>query len=38
LVKVETLKLDPATIPIAAELAPALGGAADLEGQTIDLS
>jgi type III restriction enzyme len=36
--KVETLKLDPATIPIAAELAPALGGAADLSKvQTIDL-
>ena len=28
--KVETLELDPAQIPIAAELAPALGGAADL--------
>lgn len=36
--KVATLKLDPATIPIAAELAPALGGAADLSKvQTIDL-
>lgn len=36
--KVETLTLDPATIPIAAELAPALGGAADLSKvQTIDL-
>jgi len=36
--KVETLKLDPAQIPIAAELAPALGGAADLSKlEIIDL-
>ncbi len=36
--KVETLELDPAQIPIAAELAPALGGAADLSKvEKIDL-
>ncbi len=36
--KVEPLTLDPAQIPIAAELAPALGGAADLSKvETIDL-
>ncbi|KYG06927.1 type III restriction endonuclease subunit R [Sorangium cellulosum] len=36
--QVEVLELDPARIPIAAELAPALGGAADLSKvQTIDL-
>ena len=36
--KVEPLKLDPATTPITAELAPALGGASDLSKvQTIDL-
>lgn len=35
---VETLELDPAQIPIAAELAPALGGAADLSKlEKIDL-
>jgi type III restriction enzyme len=36
--RVETLELDPAQIPISAELAPALGGAADLTKiDTIDL-
>ena len=36
--KVEVLELNPALIPISAELAPALGGAADLStAQTIDL-
>lgn len=36
--KVDILELDPAQIPISAELAPALGGAADLSKvQTIDL-
>jgi type III restriction enzyme len=36
--EVETLELDPAQIPIAAELAPALGGAADLSKvEKIDL-
>jgi type III restriction enzyme len=36
--KVETLALDPAQIPISAELAPALGGAADLSKvEKIDL-
>ncbi|MFW6087709.1 MAG: BPTD_3080 family restriction endonuclease, partial [Myxococcota bacterium] len=36
--RVEPLRLDPATIPVAAELAPALGGATDLErAERIDL-
>jgi type III restriction enzyme len=36
--QVEPLRLDPARIPIAAELAPALGGAADLsKAEKIDL-
>lgn len=36
--QVETLRLDPATTPISADLAPALGGAADLSKvQAIDL-